>query len=403
MRPRPKVALVTPFLDRRHGTERCLAEQVERLAKEFDIHIYTHKIRDLDPGRAGFTVHRIPAVPGPHLIRYVWFFAANRMVRLWHRVWRRLTYRVVFSPCINCMDADLIAVHVLFHTLSLMPGDRTGRVGLLRLLHRRIYYALLRSLERRIYGNPGVNLVCVSDRVRRELSEAVGRRVQDDAVVRNGVDPQVFHPARRAERRGRERRRLGLDARDTALLLIGNDMAGKGLPVLLRALRRVDSPRVKGLVVTGDDTSAYRDETEDLRSAGVLVFLRPGADVMAFYAAADIYVAPSAVDAFGLPPLEAMACGLPVVVSANAGVAEILTDGVDGFLLRDPGSASELAAHVDRLACSPDLREDLGARARRTACGQTWEANARRMGEVIRSLLPAAEEEPVTREAPCAF
>jgi len=58
--------------------------------------------------------------------------------------------------------------------------------------------------------------------------------------------------------------------------------------------------------------------------------------VLSFYAAADAYVAPSLEDAFGLPILEAMACGLPVIASVQAGASENVLDGATGYLLRDP-------------------------------------------------------------------
>ncbi len=67
-----------------------------------------------------------------------------------------------------------------------------------------------------------------------------------------------------------------------------------------------------------------------------VTFLPPSPDVLKFYAAADAYVGPSLEDAYGLPVLEAMACGLPVLASSHAGVSEIIDDGINGIILRDP-------------------------------------------------------------------
>jgi UDP-glucose:(heptosyl)LPS alpha-1,3-glucosyltransferase len=81
------------------------------------------------------------------------------------------------------------------------------------------------------------------------------------------------------------------------------------------------------LLVVGKD-----DPGGQLPLDGRVRFLAPSADVLSFYAAADAYVAPSLEDAFGLPILEAMACGLPVIASVQAGASENALDGTTGYL-----------------------------------------------------------------------
>ena len=88
------------------------------------------------------------------------------------------------------------------------------------------------------------------------------------------------------------------------------------------------------LVVVGDDTTEpYRSTLAKFRLNGRISFLPARPDVEFYYAAADLYVGPSLEDTFGLPPLEAMACGVPSIVSSRAGVSEVITAGVDGFIL----------------------------------------------------------------------
>ena len=92
-------------------------------------------------------------------------------------------------------------------------------------------------------------------------------------------------------------------------------------------------------------------------------FLVPSADVLSFYAATDAYVAPSLEDAFGLPILEAMACGLPVIASVQAGASENIIDGTTGYLLRDPMNHVELAELIRRLAGDRSAAQKVGAAA----------------------------------------
>ena len=64
---KPRIAVVSPFIDKRHGTERAVAECVQRLSGEYEIHVYSNRVEDLDLDK--ITWHRIPALPGPHLLR----------------------------------------------------------------------------------------------------------------------------------------------------------------------------------------------------------------------------------------------------------------------------------------------------------------------------------------------
>jgi UDP-glucose:(heptosyl)LPS alpha-1,3-glucosyltransferase len=82
-----------------------------------------------------------------------------------------------------------------------------------------------------------------------------------------------------------------------------------------------------------------------------------------------------------------MACGLPVMVSRQAGVSEIATDGVDGLILEDPGDSQQLANLIRRLYEDPALRKKLGESAVRTARQYTWERNAEQMKLIFEQVL----------------
>ena len=107
-----RIAVVSPFLDKQHGTERSMAEQVERLALNYEVHLYSHRVEDIDLSRIVW--HRVPALPGPHIFAYVWWFAANHFQRWLDSQFGGLKCDLLYSPGINCMDADLISVHIVF-------------------------------------------------------------------------------------------------------------------------------------------------------------------------------------------------------------------------------------------------------------------------------------------------
>src|SRR5204863_9800518 len=134
----------------------------------------------------------------------------------------------------------------------------------------------------------------------------------------------------------------------------------KGLDQLQQAPAASEIQR-QILVVGKDDPGMYRSAIRRLRLDDRVRFLAPSADVLSLYAAADAYVAPTLVDAFGLPILEAMACGLPVIASVQAGASENIIDGTTGYILRDPMNHVELAEIVLRIARDRPAGQKIGA------------------------------------------
>jgi UDP-glucose:(heptosyl)LPS alpha-1,3-glucosyltransferase len=197
------------------------------------------------------------------------------------------------------------------------------------------------------------------------------------------MDTIVFNPELRRQRRGEMRRRFGLADADFVLLLIGNGWSNKGLPCLIEAVGRLPDIPIKLLIVGRDERSPYLGRASTLGIKDRLRFLDPSPDVIQFYAACDVYTGPSVQDAFALPPAEAMACGLPVIISRDAGASEIISDGVDGLILRESSDAEGLASLIRRLYEDAALRQRLGEAAAKTAAQLTWEKNALQMAEFL--------------------
>ncbi len=289
---------------------------------------------------------------------------------------------LVYSPGINAADVDAITVHITFHAfyesvrthLSLAANSPLEWP---RIVHRRLYYRFIMALERRLYSNPRIALSAVSQLVANQLNHHFGRT--DVVVVRHGVDLIAFNRTNRLARRDAVRAALELAPEEFVFLLIGNDWTKKGLHALLTSLAACRDLPIKLLVVGKDSREPYLKECQKLGIESRVKFLEPASDVLQFYAAADAYVGPSLEDAYGLPVLEAMACGLPVIVSAAAGASEIVSDGENGFILRDPRDVSALTMLLRKLATSPELVAMLANAAETTAAAESWDAHADRM------------------------
>src|SRR5260370_8278391 len=111
----PRIEVVSQFIDKRHGTERNVGECVQRLAGEYEIHVYSNHVEDVDLSR--ITWHRIPALPGPHLFAFLWWFAANHFCRWRDRLICGRTPGAVFSPARHSLDPAALFFHSVFSPL----------------------------------------------------------------------------------------------------------------------------------------------------------------------------------------------------------------------------------------------------------------------------------------------
>ncbi|HXY23369.1 MAG TPA: glycosyltransferase family 4 protein [Candidatus Acidoferrum sp.] len=378
---------MSPFVDRRHGTERALAEVLERLARNYncEIHLYSQRVEDLSfqvpaafsaENTSGIFWHKIPSAPGPHLMQFLFWFYINRFYRWMDESFRGASFDLVLSPGVNCSDADVVIVHALFHRLRELSKETASvsEAGFLRRLHRRAYYALLSRLETHVYSKPKVSLATVSPRIAKLLEDYFHR--QEVPVIPNAVDPLQFSSALRLQRRAQARASRRFLDDELILLLIGNDWANKGLPTVLKALAELSDLHVRLLVVGGDDPAPWREMARRIGIVDRCLWESPCADILNAYAAADLYVSPSREDSFGMPVAEAMACGLPVITSAYAGVSSLLREGVDSFILQDPLDSKTLAERIRVLCVQSDLASRMGHAAANASSEWTWDRNA---------------------------
>lgn len=382
-----------------------MAELLERLAGNYqcEIHLYAQSAQDLSlaenpenvtDGAGKIVWHRLPRFPGPHVVQFFFWFHLNRW-RRWADGRRSGAFDVVLSPGINCRDADIVIVHALFarlRELAEQEAAKSGRkIGFLRMAHRHVYYAYLARLERRIYGNTHVRLAAVSQRTADLLKKYFQRH--DVRVIPNGVDTNYFSKQKRLARRSASRSRRSFGASDFVMLLIGNDWRTKGLPGVLQAMAELPKMSLRLLVVGEDAQVSFQEMASRLGVAERCTWERATSDVLDCYAAADLYVSPSREDSFGLPVAEAMACGLPVVTSAFAGISEMVHDGADGFVLRDPHDVESLVKLIRMLGEQQALRERVGTAAENQAQQWTWDRHAAAVWEMITEKVNIARAE----------
>ncbi|WP_327262916.1 glycosyltransferase [Streptomyces sp. NBC_01232] len=212
-------------------------------------------------------------------------------------------------------------------------------------------------------------VLCVSDAERR--AGETGGITARWSVIRNGVDLDHFRPGGPDPDRDRARARAelpllaGLPAGTPLAVCVGRICPQKGQDILLRAWPelRAAVPGAR-LALVGDGPDAER-----LRRAAPPGVLFAGAadDIRPWLRAADLVVLPSRWEGMALAPLEAMACGRPVLVSDVSGARESLPPGQGRLCLVPPEDPTALAESLRRLLAEPRLLAELGEQARQHA------------------------------------
>ncbi len=186
------------------------------------------------------------------------------------------------------------------------------------------------------------------------------------------------------------RQKYGLPER--FILAVGTIEPRKNYETLLAAYRTlIDRGQTAGLVIAGK--RGWRSEPffRQLQDLGVADRVRllgfvADADLPALYSAAQVFAFPSLYEGFGLPALEAMACGTPVVASNTSSLPEVVGDA---GLLVAPTDAGGLAVSLERVLTDEGLRADLRGRGQAQAGRFTWEAAARATLQVYRAVCEA--------------
>jgi len=315
----------------------------------------------------------------------------SRTVSLGYKPWRMLVWlgqlgRVGF----NRLLPGARLYHATEHLLMPLRGIPTV-LTVHDLIFRR-YPAHHKPLNR-TYLNATLPLFCrraghiiaVSEQTKRDIMAAYGVPAEKISVIYEAADPR-FRP-QPPEVVAEVRARYDLPPR--YVLFVGTIEPRKNLVGLLEAYRSLlDRGSNVGLVTAG--RTGWRSESFFERLAALRVAERvtllgpfPDAELPALYSAADVLAFPSLYEGFGLPVLEAMACGTPVVASNTSAIPEVA--GEAGILV-PPHDVVALAGALERVLADAALRADLRARGLAQAARFTWQRSAEATLALYRSI-----------------
>ena len=233
-------------------------------------------------------------------------------------------------------------------------------------------------------------VITVSEHAQRDLVRFLGLSHQQVVVAPNGVAPR-FQPLPSDARRQDVLARYGIAS--PYLLYVGGINARKNIARLFEAFARLHERRPEVTLVIGGKRQWQTAEIDatfqrlNLERAVHFTGYLDDADLPALYSAAAAFVFPSLYEGFGLPPLEAMACGTPVVTSSTSSLPEVVGDAA---LTIDPYNIEALADALERVLSDEVLRATLRERGLRRATLFTWPRVARSTRDVYERVVLGA-------------
>jgi UDP-glucose:(heptosyl)LPS alpha-1,3-glucosyltransferase len=352
-----KVAIVIESIEpRRGGAETSTAQFVQHLAgRGCDVHVITTS--DV-PDSPSMTVHRVPVQRPTRRAK------ANYFMRRADEEARRDDYDVVHSmlPIMSCdvyqprggTVAESIERNVaLIRRPSLRYAKRLGnRFNLKQRSQLQQERWLLSRFAQML-------VAAVSEYVVSQLRRHYRLDESRIRMVFNGVDVPDVTDEQRSQNREEVRREFGLDEDVFVLLAVAHNFRLKGVGTAIEAIARLqkDVGKTKLLIVGRDSPGPFVHQAERLGVADRVVFVGPSERIESFYHAADVLVHPTYYDPCSRVVLEALAGGLPAITTTHNGAAEVIQDGVHGYVIECRDGARELADRIRRLADDGHRRE----------------------------------------------
>ena len=226
--------------------------------------------------------------------------------------------------------------------------------------------------------------IAVSESTKKDLIKLYHLPAEKIHVIYEGYETGLFYPRENTQT---VTRTYGLER---YIHYGGNILPHKNVGTLIQAFKLITSNVPHQLVLQGRRDSKYAVGLEtmvkELGLEGRVVFLGyvPLNHLPYLYGGATVFVTVSLSEGFGLPPLEAMACGTPVVASKTSSLPEVVGDA--GILV-DPNDAEQIARALLRVIEHPELRADLSRKAMKRAALFSWSKAARQTLEVLKSVV----------------
>jgi UDP-glucose:(heptosyl)LPS alpha-1,3-glucosyltransferase len=318
----------------------------------------------------GVTVRRLPVVRQPSVLRL-------------------LSFALAAGRAVSDAGYDIVQSHERGLRQDIYRAGEGVHRAYLRAMGRRWagvdpHHRLVCALETRIFRlRSARQIVAISRGGKAEIQQLYATPPERVSLVYNGVDLGRFHPDNRPRFGPAARDGLGLAAGSWVIVFVGSGFERKGLGPLIQGFAALNDPRGRLVVAGRGDTRPYRDLAGRLGLGDRVRWVGPYRDVERLYAAGDVVALPALYEPFGNVHLEALAAGVPVLTSAQAGGSELISRGDNGWVVPRP-STEAIAEGLQALRDSDSAA--LAGAARASAEPYTYAVQADRFEALYRAL-----------------
>jgi len=343
-----KIAFLVHDYHRCGGHSRYVAELAERFSQEHEVHVFANTFWTAPDSRVIF--HKVPCWrPNALATVFSFAFSASRYIDD--------SFDIVHDQGLCSFRKNVITAHICNEAWAQSRPCASWK--------ERIFTSVASLLEKWQYCSSNARVIACSQRVSRDLLRCYKVKSHID-VIYHGVDADAFH--------------AGPCKGDVKTFLFVGDFR-KGVKTCIRALSKIPKGTLRCVGAT--KPGPYIAFAKELGVADRVEFAGTSRNIASQYRCADAFLLPTPYDAFGLVVLEAMASGLPVIVSREAGAAELITHGENGLIL---DRNDELPHLMQQLLDDPALAKKLSQRGREVAEAHSWDQVASQTMSIYREL-----------------
>lgn len=361
-----KIAFIKRNFSYHGGAERYLATLINQLKREgHDIHIFANKWEDDNE----IVFHKVNIIPFSSFLK-AYTFNNNLKINLYDFdsviSFERTTCQHIYRAGEGC--------HIRWLEIRSMIEPWYKNFSFkINPLHR--YYL---NIEKKIFEKTPL-IIANSNMVKNEIIQYYEVYEDKIKVIYNGVDIERFS----SKNNGELRHKYNLPQNTFIILFVGSGFKRKGLDTLIKAITLIKEKDILLLIIGKGDEREYKKLCRSLGIERKVLFLGIRKDIENFYALSNIFVLPTLYDPFSNASLEAMATGIPVITTKNNGVAELINNGKEGYVIQKPSDYEELA---EKIEFAINKAEGMGQYAKEKAAQFPIEKASKEFTECIKNF-----------------
>jgi UDP-glucose:(heptosyl)LPS alpha-1,3-glucosyltransferase len=371
-----KIAVVIPKYGLVGGAEQFASELTSRLSGQYGYNFDVFANRWLSD-RAGINFHHIPIVSFPKFLTTISFAYFTRRQLSANRFSLVHSHERIFA-------ADIYTLHGVPHQFW---------IHCVRKKKMSLYDLATSWVEKKLVTQGNCQkFIAVSNLTRDIFLHEYNIDPQRVTVIHPGVDLNDYAINDKRSIRADVRNEYGFISAEPIILFASMNFEIKGLDAIMLSLARLKSKKhsFKLFVAGKGNIRKYTQIAHEANIADDVIFtgMLSKEKLIRLYLAGDMYIMLSKFDTFGMVVLEAMAAGLPVIISSNVGAKDIVQEGENGFIINDTSDADYIASKIG-LLLDENIRSLMAQRALDTAAQNTWAQVAAKYSEVYSSVLTA--------------